>query len=62
MAHARRKFYDLHVANQSPLAEQALHHTAQLYAIEREVHDLLPDERQRIRQEKSKPIADALNT
>lgn len=61
MAHARRKFYDLHVANQSQLAEQALHHIGQLYEIEREVRDLLPDERQRIRQEKAKPIADALH-
>ncbi|WP_189662982.1 IS66 family transposase, partial [Pseudomonas amygdali] len=25
MAHARRKFFDLHVANKSQLAEQALH-------------------------------------
>ena len=61
MAHARRKFYDLHVANQSQLAEQALRHIGQLYEIEREVRDLLPDERQRIRQEKAKPIADALH-
>ncbi|WP_455231350.1 IS66 family transposase [Geopseudomonas aromaticivorans] len=61
MAHARRKFYDLHVANTSQLAEQALRHIAQLYDIEREVRDLLPDERQRIRQEKAKPIAAALH-
>ena len=61
MAHARRKFYDLHVANKSQLAEQALRHIGQLYDIEREVRDLLPDERQRIRQEKAKPIADALH-
>lgn len=47
--HARRKFYDLHVANNSQLAEQALRHIGQLYDIEREVRDLLPDERQRIR-------------
>lgn len=62
MAHARRKFYDLHVANKSQLAEQALRHIAQLYDIEREVRDLLPDERQRIRQEKAKPIAAALHS
>ncbi len=61
MAHARRKFYDLHVANKSQLAEQALRHIGQLYDIEREVRDLLPDERQRIRQEKARPIADALH-
>ncbi|WP_152386918.1 IS66 family transposase [Azotobacter salinestris] len=61
MAHARRKLYDLHIANQSQLAEQALRYIGQLYDIEREVRDLPPDERQRIRQEKAKPIADALH-
>jgi len=61
MAHARRKFYDLHVANQSQLAEQALHSIGLLYEIEREVRDRLPDERWRIRQEKAAPIADALH-
>lgn len=61
LAHARRKFHDLHVANQSQLAEQALRYIGQLYEIEREVRDLLPDERRRIRQEKAKPIADALH-
>lgn len=62
MTHARRKFFDLHVASQSPLAEQALQYIGQLYAIEREVRDLRPDERQQIRQEKAKPVADALHT
>lgn len=62
MAHARRKFYDLHVANQSPLAEQALHHIGQLYAIEREVRDLPPDERRRIRQAQARPLTDTLHT
>lgn len=62
MAHVRRKFYDLHVANKSQLAEQALCYIGQLYAIEREVRDLLPDERQRIRQEKARPLADALHS
>ncbi|SER84356.1 Transposase IS66 family protein, partial [Azotobacter beijerinckii] len=61
LAHARRKFYDLQVANQSQLAEQALRYIGQLYDIEREVRNLPPDERQRIRQEKAKPIADALH-
>ena len=35
-AHARRKFYDLHAANQSPLAAQALERIGALYAIERQ--------------------------
>lgn len=34
MAHARRKFYDLHEANQSTLAAQALEYIGQLYMID----------------------------
>src|SRR5690625_7173575 len=36
MAHARRKFYELHVANQSEIAAQALASFKALYAIEAE--------------------------
>jgi transposase len=61
MAHARRKFYDLHQANQSQIAEQALEYIGQLYQIEREAKELLPDKRQSIRNEKAQPIADALH-
>lgn len=35
MAHARRKFFDLHVANKSQLTEQALHSIGGLYEFER---------------------------
>ena len=35
MAHARRKFFDLHAANKSQLAEQALHSIGGLYEVER---------------------------
>ena len=35
-AHARRKFFDLHAANKSPIAAQALERIAKLYAIERD--------------------------
>jgi len=34
MAHARRKFFDLHHANQSPMAAEALARIGRLYAIE----------------------------
>ncbi|MBK1888392.1 MULTISPECIES: IS66 family transposase [Marinobacter] len=61
MAHARRKFYDLHQANQSQIAAQALEYIGQLYQIEREAKDLPPDKRQQIRNEKARPIADALH-
>ena len=61
MTHARRKFYDLHVTNKSVLAEQALRYIAALYEIEREVRDLEPDARRRIRQEKAAPLMDAFH-
>ena len=61
MAHARRKFYDLHEANQSTLAAQALEYIGQLYRVERETKDLPPDKRHAIRYAKARPIADALH-
>lgn len=61
MAHARRKLFDLHASSKSPLAEQALHYIGQLYEVERQVKDLGAEERRRIRQEKAKPLADALH-
>jgi len=61
LAHARRKFFDLHASNKSQIAHSALEQLARVYDIEREVKELLPDERRRIRQEKSKPLLDALH-
>ena len=61
MAHARRKFFDLHVSNKSEIAQQALTYIGQLYEIEREVKHLKPDERGRIRKDKSKLLVDALH-
>ena len=61
MAHARRYFFELHANHQSQIAAQALHYIAQLYEIEREVKSLGAAERHRIRQARSKPLADALH-
>ena len=61
MAHARRKFFDLHAANKSQLAEQALHAMGSLYEIERQARDMSDEERWRIRQEKASPILDTLH-
>ena len=61
LAHARRKFFDLHAANKSQLAEFALEQFARVYEIEREVKELNAIERQEIRQQKAKPILDALH-
>lgn len=60
MTHACRKFYDLHVANKSQFAEQALHSIAGLYEIERQARDMSGEDRWRIRQEKPSPILSAL--
>jgi hypothetical protein len=38
-AHVRRKFFELHVAAKSALAEVALAHIGALYAVERAIHD-----------------------
>jgi transposase len=61
MAHARRKFYDLHAANQSQLAEYALQQIGLLYELERQVKDFKPNQREKIRQQKAVPILDALH-
>jgi transposase len=61
LAHARRKFFDLHVANKSQVAQHALAHFGNLYEIEREVHSLGADDRLRIRQCRSKPVLDVLH-
>jgi transposase len=61
MDHARRKFSELHATHKSQTAEQALCYIQLLYEIEREVRDLEPNLRRRIRQEKAVPVMDALH-
>ena len=61
MAHARRKFYDLHAASKSEIAQDALQYIGQLYEIERQVQQLAPDERLDIRQQQARPVAEALH-
>ena len=60
LAHARRKFSDLWVNHKSPLAEEALKLFAKLYDVEREAQELSAEQRQRMRQLQSQPIADKL--
>jgi hypothetical protein len=61
MAHARRKFHELWANHGSQVGEQALKFFGKLYDVEREVQKLTSDERQDIRQNKTKPVADALH-
>lgn len=55
LAHIRRKFFDVHAANGSPVAEQALRRIAQLYAIEQQAADLTPAQREVLRQQQAVP-------
>lgn len=59
-AHARRKFYDLHAANGSPVAKEALDRIGALYAIEAEIRGQPPDERRAIRQARAGPLLNEL--
>ena len=61
LANARRKFFDLHAANQSQIAEFALTQFARVYEIEREVKELGAGQRQIVRQQQTRPILDALH-
>lgn len=60
MAHARRKFHDLHANHQSQIAGQALELFGALYGVERDVADLPTEERRQIRQARARPIAETL--
>jgi transposase len=59
-AHVRRKFFDVHAANASPIAKEALDRIAALYAIEAHIRGWPPDERQRYREHHATPLITAL--
>lgn len=55
-AHSRRKFYDLHVATQSPIAAEAIRRIGLLYAVEREIRGQAAEARAAARQARSAPV------
>jgi transposase len=55
MAHARRKFFDLAKASQSPVAARALRHLARLYRIEAKAAGLTTEARKALRAKHAKP-------
>jgi transposase len=61
MAHARRKFHELWANHKSVLGQDALKLFGALYDVEREVGQLDAEGRWRLRQLRSKPIADTLH-
>jgi transposase len=60
-AHARRKLFEAHKFNGSTIAGQAVTLIAKLYEIEREARELEPEARWLLRQQRSRPIVDALH-
>jgi transposase len=59
-AHVRRKFFDVHAANASPLARQALARIGALYDLETLARGKPPDERKRLRQKHTATLVAAL--
>jgi transposase len=60
MAHIRRKFVDIHKAQGSVIAEEAIRRISALYGIEKEARGQSPEDRASIRQEKAQPLLDEL--
>lgn len=61
MAHARRKLFEAHQFNGSPIAAQAVALIARLYEVERQARELQPEGRRLWRQQHAKPVAEQLH-
>lgn len=62
LAHARRKFFDLHAANGNPVAAEALRRIGELYHIEERVKNGDCAERKRCREQHARPRLDAMHS
>jgi transposase len=62
MAHVRRKFFDIHAANGSAVAREALDRIAALYVIEDDIRGAPPDRRRAERQARAGPLLQGLRT
>ena len=61
-AHARRKFFDLARINRAPIASEAVTRIDALFALEREINGLAPQQRVGVRTERSRPFVTALES
>lgn len=61
-AHVRRKFFDLHKAQKSPLAAEALKRIGLLYAIESDLRGQSPPEREAGRRTRAGPVLSELRS
>jgi transposase len=59
-SHGRRKFFDLAAASKAPIAAEAVRRIDELFAIERAINGQTPDQRRAARQERSRPLVEAL--
>lgn len=59
-SHLRRKFYELYVGGNQPIATEALARIKLLYEIEAEIRSSSPEVRRTIRQTRAKPLIEAL--
>jgi hypothetical protein len=62
MAHVRRKFFDIHAANGSAVAREALDWIAALYAVEDNIRGAAPERRRSERQARAGPLLQGLRT
>ena len=60
-AHMRREFFQFHASTKSPLAAEVLTQIAALYAIEAEIRGQSAEYRRQIREQRSRPIVEALH-
>ncbi len=61
-AHARRKFFDLARINSAPIAAEAVTRIDALFAIEREINGLAPQQRVEVRTERSRRLVIGLES
>ncbi len=61
-AHARRKFFDLARINKAPIAIEAVERIDALFAIERDINGMTPQQRLAVRAERSRPLVAELET
>ena len=61
-AHWRRKFFDVQKSTDSPIAKEALDRIGQLYDIERMIKGKTREQRQTLRNTKSRPLTERLKT
>src|SRR5271165_5340160 len=59
-AHVRRKFFDVHKSNSSPIAKEALDKIGVLFDLERAIAGKTPGQRKAVRIARAKPKLDAL--